>query len=126
MGNIQFEDNSIQVKDAIKSNVIAGLYEVAQEIVSQTVRNYDKAGRNQTGQTKGSFKEIHVDDDSLTATMGSNYETLYGKNLELVFMQSMVTDGKMFRGNIRTRKLVNGIPHPESPDIDRSSKRLNH
>lgn len=74
MGNIQFEDNSIQVKDAIKSRVIAGLYEVAQEIVSQTVRNYDKAGRNQTGQTKGSFKEVHVDDDSLTATVGSNYE----------------------------------------------------
>ena len=74
MGNVQFEDNSVHFKDAIKNNVIAFLYEVANEILSQTARNYDSAGRVDTGQTKGSCHEMSVDEANTSVSMGSNYE----------------------------------------------------
>lgn len=74
MADVQFEENSVHFKDAIKNNVIAFLYEVANEILSQTARNYDSAGRVDTGQTKGSFHEISVDEANTSVSMGSNYE----------------------------------------------------
>lgn len=71
MSNIHFEDNSVQIKDLIQSRAKSALYEIGVEIASQTTRNYDKAGRNKSGQTKGSYQS-HVDDD--TVTIGSNVE----------------------------------------------------
>lgn len=67
MADIQFEDYSIQVKDALESAAIAFLHEAGGEIKSQTQRNTAV----DTGQTKGSWK-YEVDESMLTATIGSN------------------------------------------------------
>lgn len=72
-GNVIFEDYSMQCKTAIHQAVIAFLHAAAGEIVSQTQRNYDSAGRVDTGQTKGSFT-YQVDDGEQAAYIGSNYE----------------------------------------------------
>jgi len=69
--NVVFEDYSMQCKAALKNTAVAFLHEAAGEIVSQTQRNYDSAGRVDTEQTKGSFQP-QVDSGTLTATMGSN------------------------------------------------------
>ena len=69
MAKIEFKDNTIQVKDAIKNNVVAVLYECVGELESQTKRN----SRVKTGKTKSSFRHV-VDEDKLKATMGSSDE----------------------------------------------------
>lgn len=67
MAEIQFEDYSMKVKDALQSATIAFLHETGGEIKSQTQRNT----RKDTGQTAGSWK-CEVDESALTATIGSN------------------------------------------------------
>ena len=66
---IVFEDYTIEVKEAIDSRVNAVLEECAGELESQVKRNT----RVDTGKTKNSFRH-HVDDDSHTATIGSDHE----------------------------------------------------
>lgn len=67
--SVKFEDNTIEVKEAIENRIIAVLYECAGEVASQTKRN----SRVKTGKTKNSF-QYHVDDASQTAYIGSNDE----------------------------------------------------
>lgn len=69
MANVRFEDNSIQVKGAIKKVCLNWLEEATAEIESQTKRNT----RVKTGQTKGSFDHI-VNESTMEGAVGSNYE----------------------------------------------------
>lgn len=69
MGNVVFEDYTIEVKGAIGNNINAALEECAGEVVSQTKRN----SRVDTGQTENSFQHKVVDSEH-TAYIGSNYE----------------------------------------------------
>ena len=69
MANVVFEDYTIEVEGAIDSKINAVLEECAGEIESQTKRNT----RVDTGKTKNSWQH-HVDDDTHTAIIGSNYE----------------------------------------------------
>ena len=66
---IVFEDYTIKVKEAMDGRINAVLEECAGELESQVKRNT----RVDTGKTKNSFRH-HVDDDSHTATIGSDYE----------------------------------------------------
>ena len=66
---IVFEDYTIQVKEAMDGRINAVLEECAGELESQVKRNT----RVDTSKTKNSFRH-HVDDDSHTATIGSDNE----------------------------------------------------
>lgn len=69
--DIEFNDYSLKVKAAINDALIGVMHEASGEIVAETVRNYDKAGRVDTGQTKGSFHYV-VDTDAMESTIGSS------------------------------------------------------
>lgn len=69
MADVIFEDFTIEVEGAIDDKINAVLEECAGELESQVTRNT----REDTGKTKNSWKH-HVDDDTHTATIGSNYE----------------------------------------------------
>ena len=71
MSEIQFEDNSLKVKDALNQAGIAWLYEAAGEIEAQTKRNtrVDRPG----APTKSSFRYI-VDEGKGEATVGSDQQ----------------------------------------------------
>lgn len=69
MAKVEFEDYSIQVKDALKSTGIAFLEEAGGEIEAQTKRNCKVV----TGKTKGSFSH-KVDSSGMECHIGSNYE----------------------------------------------------
>jgi hypothetical protein len=66
MASVEFEDFSIQVKDAIDDAALRFLEEAASEIESSAKRN----SRVKTGQLKGSWKHI-VDENAYEATIGS-------------------------------------------------------
>lgn len=68
---IQFEDNRVKVKEALKQAGIAWLYEAAGEIEAQTKRNtrVDRPG----APTKSSFR-YEVDEGKGEATVGSDQE----------------------------------------------------
>ena len=65
--NLEFVDNSVQVKDAIEAAAIKWLHEAGGEIQAQAMRNT----RVDTGKTKQSW-EYKVDTDALKVTIGSN------------------------------------------------------
>lgn len=67
--NLKFEDNSVQVKNAIEKACVSWLEEAAGEIESATKRNT----RVKTGNTKGSFTHV-VDEGAMKATIGSPLE----------------------------------------------------
>ena len=69
MADVRFENNSVQVKEAMNDAIIAWLYEVGGELASQTARN----SRVDTGQTKGSWTYA-VDESDQYAIVGSNYQ----------------------------------------------------
>lgn len=69
MANFKFEDNRIKCKNALDDAMIAFLYEIGGEFVSQTARN----SRVKTGQTKGSW-DYAVDESALVITIGSPLE----------------------------------------------------
>lgn len=69
MADIQFEDNSARVIDALDDACIAWLYEAAGEIEAQTKRNT----RVDSGQLKSSWTYV-VDESSQEATVGSPLE----------------------------------------------------
>lgn len=66
---VEFEDNSIKCKEAIKKAGIAWLHEAAGELEAQTKRNTAV----DSGQTKGSW-QYKVDESQGKAVVGSNYE----------------------------------------------------
>lgn len=67
--NVQFRNNSVQIKAEINDALVAALHEASGEIVSQTARNT----RVDTGQLKGSWT-YKVDESSFEATIGSPLE----------------------------------------------------
>ena len=69
MAKIEFNDYTIQVKEAMNNNVLAALEECAGELESQVKRN----SRVRTGKTKSSFRH-HTDDANLASTIGSSDE----------------------------------------------------
>ena len=73
MGNVVFEDFTIQVQNAMDNKINAELDGISGELVSKVVRNYDTFPRVKTGNTKNSFK-YKVDDETHTAYIGSNAE----------------------------------------------------
>lgn len=66
MADIEFVDNSMQVKDALEEACIAWLYEAAGELEARVKRNT----RVDTGQLKGSW-DYNINESSQTATIGS-------------------------------------------------------
>lgn len=66
---VEFEDNRMQVKEAIRDAAIGFLHEAAGEMVSQTARNT----KVKTGQTKRSWSYV-VNEESLEAVIGSPLE----------------------------------------------------
>lgn len=69
MANVEFEDFSLQVQEALVDAAIRFLEEAASEIESQARRN----SRVDTGQLKGSWNHI-VDENKMEATIGSPLE----------------------------------------------------
>ncbi|MBD5550477.1 MAG: HK97 gp10 family phage protein [Lachnospiraceae bacterium] len=67
--SVEFQDNRIEVKNAIGDAAIAFLHEACGELEAQTKRN----SKVKTGQTKGSYNYA-VDEAELTGYVGSNYE----------------------------------------------------
>lgn len=65
---VEFEDYSINVKNAIKEKAVQFLYEVCDELRSQATRN----SRRKTSQTSGSFNR-QVDEAQLAGYVGSDY-----------------------------------------------------
>lgn len=76
MAKIEFKDNTIQVKEAMKNNIVAVLEECSGELESQTKRN----SRVKTSKTKNSFRHV-VDDNDLKATIGSSEENAIWEEL---------------------------------------------
>jgi hypothetical protein len=66
--NVEFEDFSVNVKNAIKEKAVQFLHEVGGEIRSQAQRN----SRRKTSQTAGSY-EYKVDESNLSVHIGSDY-----------------------------------------------------
>lgn len=73
MGNVIFEDYTIQVQGAISNKVNIALEECAGELEAQVKRNYDTFPRVDTGKTKNSFRH-QVKDSEHTAYIGSSDE----------------------------------------------------
>ena len=69
---VQFEDNRVKVKAAIKEQAIAFLHEVAGELVAQVVRNIPAKGRWFSEQAEQWRYE--VDESGLKATVGNPME----------------------------------------------------
>lgn len=69
MADVEFEDYSVEVRDAMESAAISFLNEAAGELQARTRRN----SRVDTGQTKGSY-DYNVDVGDLKATIGSGLE----------------------------------------------------
>lgn len=67
--SMRFEDNRVQVKEALKEAGIAWLYEAAGELEAATKRN----SRVDTGQTKNSYTYV-VDEGTSEAVVGSPLE----------------------------------------------------
>lgn len=67
--NIEFEEYSVNVKNAIKTTAIQFLHEVGGELRSQIQRN----SRRKTSQTAGSY-DYKVDESALGVYIGSNNE----------------------------------------------------
>lgn len=69
MSDVEFQDNSLQIKASIESACIAWLYEAAGEIRSRTQRN----ARVDTRQTKNSW-QYNVDANEKKAVVGNPLE----------------------------------------------------
>lgn len=80
MADIEFTDNSLQVKEALEEACIAYLHEVAGELVGKTARR-TKMDKNKDGHdVKGKWNYI-VDEDNLKATVGNPLEAAYWEEL---------------------------------------------
>lgn len=69
MADVEFEDNSVRVKNAIEEACIAWLYQVGGAIESKAIGNSPV----DSGQLKNSWS-YHVDKSKMEATVGSSIE----------------------------------------------------
>ena len=76
MADVEFKDNSIQVKAAINEKAVAFLHEVAGELAARSSMNV----KRQSGQTANSYT-YSVDEKSLSATFGSPLENAVWEEL---------------------------------------------
>lgn len=76
MAYVEFEDNHLQVEEALKDCAVAFLYEALAELQSETARNTAV----KTGQTKGSW-EVSVDEETLEGLIGSALENALWEEL---------------------------------------------
>lgn len=67
--SLEFQDNRVAVKEALKSAGIAFIHEACGELQARTQRN----SRVDTGQTKGSYEYV-VDESKCEGKIGSNLE----------------------------------------------------
>lgn len=67
--SLEFQDNRVIVKEALKSAGIAFIHEACGELQARTQRN----SRVDTGQTKGSYEYV-VDESKCEGKIGSNLE----------------------------------------------------
>ena len=67
--DIEYTNNSVQVKAALKNAVKKWLYEAGGELQARIIRN----SRTRTGQTKGSY-QYSVDEENGVCTVGSALE----------------------------------------------------
>lgn len=70
--SVEFQDFSIQVKEALEAAAIQFLEEAASELESQAKRN-TSVGKVSGGKTKGDWKHV-VDEAKLEATIGNTNE----------------------------------------------------
>lgn len=69
--NLDFEDNTMQIKEALANSISSFLHEAGGELQAQTARN----SRVDTGQTKGSYDYVvNEKNNSTELQVGSNYE----------------------------------------------------
>lgn len=73
MADVEFQDNTISVLNALNDAYIAWLYEAAGELESQVKRN-TKVGKISGGKTKGKWK-YKVDENNNEAVVGNTEET---------------------------------------------------
>ena len=76
MADVEFQDFSIQVKEALEDAVIAYLQEAAAEVESQTIRN-SRQGKKYKGKEARSLWSHSVDEGEKVATVGSKDEAGY-------------------------------------------------
>ena len=76
MAGVQFQDNSVEVKDALEEAVIAYLYDTAGELELQTIRN-SRQGKKYRGKQATSLWKYTVDEGDKKATVGSPDEAAY-------------------------------------------------
>lgn len=89
---LDFENNTIRIKEALANAISAGLHEVGGELVTQTVRN----SRRDTGQTAGSYS-YHVRE----SFMAGQAELQVGSNLENAIWEEFGTGEYALHGNGR-------------------------
>lgn len=78
MGNVVFEDYTIEVQNAMDNTIVSVLEECAGEIESATKRN----SRVKTGKTKNSFRHVVEEtDDAIIAHIGSDNENAIWEEL---------------------------------------------
>ena len=101
MADVEFEDNSLKIKEALFDAGEAFIHEACGELQAETRRN----SRVDTGQTKGSY-EYKIKGSFMAgeqARLEVISKTLSGKNLEPVNMHYMET-GEKGDGFTRHRK----------------------
>lgn len=76
MADVQFQDNSIKVMNAMEDIAVAFLHEAGGEFEAQAKRN----SRVDSGQTKGSW-QYTVDENKLEAVVGSPLENAIWEEL---------------------------------------------
>lgn len=80
MAGVEFQDFSIQVKEALNDATIAYLYEAAGELEAQTIRN-TRQGKKYRGKQATSLWKYTVDEGEKAATVGSPDEAAYWEEL---------------------------------------------
>lgn len=80
MAGVEFQDNRIQVKEALNDAAIAYLYEAAGELEAQTVRN-TRQGKKYRGKQATNLWKHKVDEEDKIATVGSPDEAAYWEEL---------------------------------------------
>ena len=78
--SVEFQDFSVQVKDALDEAVTAYLYEAAGELEAQTVRN-SRQGKRYRGKMATALWKHEVDENKQMATIGSTHEEAYWEEL---------------------------------------------
>ena len=67
--SVEFQDNRVQVKEALRETALGFLHEAAGEMATQTARNT----KVKTGQTKRSWSYV-VNEEALEAVIGSSFQ----------------------------------------------------